>query len=90
MLNRQFVLTSVNVERLHEHIGTRDPVFEIVGKPYDLERITRAVKEASRARSMDYLAPVSTAPESRDQASDDSAHGDRAHRETSKRRVRHR
>jgi len=46
----RFVLTSTNPQRVRELTGTTDEVFEILGKPYDLEEITRAVKEASRAR----------------------------------------
>ena len=46
----QFVLTSTNLNRAHELSGTCEEVYEVVGKPYDLEQITRAVKEASRAR----------------------------------------
>lgn len=46
----QFVLTSSNPNRAHELAGTSEEVYEVVGKPYDLEQLTRAVKEASRAR----------------------------------------
>jgi CheY-like chemotaxis protein len=46
----QFVLTSPNPERAHELAKTSEQVYEVVGKPYDLEQITRAVKEATRAR----------------------------------------
>ena len=46
----QFVLTSTNPARAKELAGTGVEIFEVLGKPYDLERITRAVKEASRAR----------------------------------------
>ena len=53
MKDRQFVLTSANPDRVHEFTGTREPVYEIVGKPYDLGEITRAVKEASRAHPVE-------------------------------------
>jgi len=53
MRDRAFVLTSTNATHVHEVVGTREPIFEIVGKPYDLDRITRAVKEASRARTVE-------------------------------------
>jgi len=33
-----------------ESLSVGQPVFEIVGKPYDLDRLVHAVKEASRAR----------------------------------------
>jgi hypothetical protein len=46
----QFVLTSTNPTRAQELAGTLNEVYEVIGKPYDLDRITRAVKEASRAR----------------------------------------
>jgi CheY-like chemotaxis protein len=45
-----FVLTSTNPSRAHELAGTAEEIYEVVGKPYDLGQITRAVKEASRAR----------------------------------------
>lgn len=46
----RFVLTSTNADRAHELARTSEEIFEIMGKPYDLDAITRAVKEASRAR----------------------------------------
>jgi CheY-like chemotaxis protein len=45
-----FVLTSTNPGRAQELAKTSEEVYEVVGKPYDLDQITRAVKEASRAR----------------------------------------
>lgn len=47
---RQFVLTSVNVERLEEVVGTDETVYEVVGRDKDIGEVVRAVKEASRAR----------------------------------------
>lgn len=46
----QFVLTSVNAERVRQVVAPNEQVYEIVGKPVDLDQIVRAVKEASRAR----------------------------------------
>jgi DNA-binding NtrC family response regulator len=46
----QFVLTSINAKRLQEVVAPDEHVYEIVGKPVDLDQIARAVKEASRAR----------------------------------------
>jgi hypothetical protein len=51
MQKREWVLTSVNPKRALEHRnGDDSQVFEILGKPLDIDEITRAVKEASRAR----------------------------------------
>jgi hypothetical protein len=51
LAGRQFVLTTTNVARVRETIGTSENVYEVVGKPFDLDVIVRAVKEASRARA---------------------------------------
>lgn len=48
---RQFVLTTTNLARVREAVGPAENVYEIVGKPFDLDAIVRAVKEASRARA---------------------------------------
>lgn len=48
---RQFVLTTTNLARVREAVGPAENVYEIVGKPFDLDIIVRAVKEASRARA---------------------------------------
>jgi CheY-like chemotaxis protein len=46
----QFVLTSTNPARVQALAGTDERIYEIVGVPYDLDQIIRAVKEALRAR----------------------------------------
>ena len=48
---RQFVLTTTNVNHVREFIGPAENVYEIIGKPFDLDEIVKAVKEASRARA---------------------------------------
>lgn len=48
---RQFVLTSVNVRRVQEIVGTDETVYEVAGEPDDVAAVIRAVKEASRARA---------------------------------------
>ncbi len=50
MQSRQFVMTSTNAQRLQELVGSHQQVYEIVGKPFDLDEVVRAVKEAARAR----------------------------------------
>lgn len=47
---RKFVLTSMNVQRLQEIVGSDETVYEIVGSQEDIGEVVRAVKEASRAR----------------------------------------
>jgi DNA-binding NtrC family response regulator len=49
MRDRQYVVTSANAKQV-ESLAAGQPVYEIVGKPYDLDRLVHAVKEASRAR----------------------------------------
>jgi CheY-like chemotaxis protein len=43
----RFVLTSTNPARARELSGTSEEVHEVVGKPYDLDVITQAVKRAA-------------------------------------------
>ena len=47
---RQFVLTTVNEDRLDEVVGIEESVYEIAGEAKDIDAIVRAVKEASRSR----------------------------------------
>jgi len=50
MADRQFVLTSPNVNRAIEGVDRPDRVFEIVGKPYDVGEFVDIVRQATRAR----------------------------------------
>lgn len=51
MQGLQFILTSTNPRHVHDLPGAHDEdVYEIVGKPYDLDQIVRAVKEALHIR----------------------------------------
>jgi DNA-binding response OmpR family regulator len=43
-----FVVTSTNVARLQQLVGSEQHVHEIVGKPYELHVIVGAVKDAAR------------------------------------------
>lgn len=43
---RHFIITTTNERHVRGLSGTEQPLFEIVGKPYDLERLAEAVKEA--------------------------------------------
>jgi DNA-binding response OmpR family regulator len=46
----QFVLTTTNVAQVRKVAHTEQQIYEIVGKPYDLDLILRAVNEALRTR----------------------------------------
>jgi DNA-binding NtrC family response regulator len=46
----RFVLTSMNVAHVEGLVGRDERVYEVVGKPHDLDMIVRATKEAARAR----------------------------------------
>ena len=50
MQGRQFVLTSVNARHVEQLARPQEHVYEIVGKPVDLDQLVQAVKEATRAR----------------------------------------
>jgi DNA-binding NtrC family response regulator len=50
MSGRRFVITSVNAKMAKELVGTSESVFDIVGKPYDVDELTEVVRQAARAR----------------------------------------
>lgn len=50
MEGRKFVITSTNPIHVQDLAGSDLAIYEVVGKPFDLERIARAVKEAGRWR----------------------------------------
>ena len=47
---RPVVVTSTNSAQAQKLLGRDHQVYEIVGKPFDLDQIVQAVKEASRSR----------------------------------------
>ena len=51
MRSRPVVLTSSNVRHVQQLAGRNEKIYEIVGKPLDLDQIVQAVKEASRLRN---------------------------------------
>jgi DNA-binding response OmpR family regulator len=50
MKNRKIVLTSINPKHVEKLAGRDERIYEIVGKPFDLNRLVHAVKEALRER----------------------------------------
>jgi CheY-like chemotaxis protein len=44
--HRRFVVTSTNAARTREIVGEAEHVYEIVGKPYDIDQIIDAVRRA--------------------------------------------
>jgi DNA-binding NarL/FixJ family response regulator len=49
MRDRRFVITSTNAKRAAELAATSEYIHEVIGKPYDIDRIVEAVRQAARA-----------------------------------------
>jgi CheY-like chemotaxis protein len=47
---RPIVITSTNAARVYKLLQPDQQVYEVIGKPYDLDIIVQAVKEAVRSR----------------------------------------
>ena len=47
---RQFVITSANAKQAEALAGRVEHIYEVIGKPYDLDQLVQAVREASRSR----------------------------------------
>jgi len=50
MRDRRFVITSADPARVERLAGRDDRIFEIVDRPFDLDIVVQAIKEAARAR----------------------------------------
>ena len=50
MRDRQYVVTSANAKQV-ESLAAGQPVYEIVGKPYDLDMLVAAVKDAAGVKA---------------------------------------
>lgn len=52
MRKRRIVITSTNARHVEQLAGKDERVYEVVGRPLDLDEIVRAVKEASHSRTV--------------------------------------
>lgn len=50
MKTRRFVITSTNPKHLEQLAGRDERIYEIVGRPLDLDAVVTAVKEACKSR----------------------------------------
>jgi DNA-binding NtrC family response regulator len=50
MRDRRVVLTSTNAQHVERLAGRNEKIYEVVGKPLDMDQIVVAVKEAAHAR----------------------------------------
>ncbi len=63
---REWVITSTNPLRVREIAHAEEPVYEIIGKPYDLQVIVDAVKDAlNRSPVMPGEGEIATRPATR-------------------------
>lgn len=49
---RHFVITTVNISQVQRIVGKEPVVYEVVGEASDIHQVVRAVREATRARSV--------------------------------------
>ena len=47
LAGRKFIITSTNAARAADIIGNAAHVYEVIGKPYDIDEIVRAVRRAT-------------------------------------------
>jgi DNA-binding NtrC family response regulator len=87
MQGRSFVITSTNRQRMQEVVGTRETVFELVGRPYDLEEVTRAVKTAVSSRRSAPVHAPHLRPSGPHETATDFASNDRRGRRPGKRHL---
>jgi response regulator RpfG family c-di-GMP phosphodiesterase len=64
MRDRRFVITSANAARLEQRAGHDERIYEVVDRPFELDNIVRAVKEATRARWFNHGAVETTSTRS--------------------------
>ena len=50
MADRYFVLTATHKQQVARYAGAGQRIYEIIGKPFDLDEIVQAVREALKAR----------------------------------------
>jgi CheY-like chemotaxis protein len=50
MSGRQFVITSTNARHVEKLVARSTPVYEVIGKPFDIDQIVLATREALKAR----------------------------------------
>jgi CheY-like chemotaxis protein len=50
MSGRQYVITSTNARQVERLMTASTPVYEVVGKPYDIDQIVTATREALKAK----------------------------------------